>query len=293
MSAGSRLKPRAAAAAEPLPQEIPTIGSMREPLVVDYLRLVREPDWRGLRNECVVVGKKLILELQRKGFEPLEVLALAFQWHGVVLLGGCGDAFGPVCLRSSQGALWSLPWMRLKDGYKFEQMAAQLRDERKFALFALHDADAGGNTPLLNARELLRSGAQREKMPAGATMGEEEIEEAAEGALESHSPGHEDAEKSSPTTSKGSEGEERTPLPSAVYRLGRKSLDSTRQRGVLLLIRGDDVIRNTKPSKTFTRIATSGLVPSVPVPVSVRASALLYQIRTRLLRGASQTGMVA
>ncbi|CAD7966332.1 unnamed protein product [Amoebophrya sp. A120] len=52
-----------------------TIGSMRDSRAVDFFRLVQEPDYRGLKQQFVVVGKKLILELQRKAnLEPLAIL---------------------------------------------------------------------------------------------------------------------------------------------------------------------------------------------------------------------------
>ncbi len=48
---------------------------MRDSRAVDFFRLVQEPDYRGLKQQFVVVGKKLILELQRKAnLEPLAIL---------------------------------------------------------------------------------------------------------------------------------------------------------------------------------------------------------------------------
>ncbi len=95
-----------------------------------------------------------------------------------------------------------------------------------------------------------------------------------------------------------------------VFKLGEHSLARKRQKGALLLIRGSDYLevdaamgcgdveknrlhynRRETPAK-FTKVVPSE-VTSTDIPLSVKASSLLYQIRTKLLPDAPQTGFMA
>ncbi len=123
-------------------------------------------------------------------------------------------------------------------------------------------------------------------------------------------------ERDAATDAKAAPSQEEQNVESAnlfreVFKLGGHSLARKRQKGALLLIRGSDYLevdaavgrgdlenknrlhynRRETPAK-FTKVVPSE-VTSTDIPLSVKASSLLYQIRTKLLPDAPQTGFMA